>query len=203
MSLLRGQILPKDAKIEPMEKNDQQLVADFLAGDDASFELLVKKYLKPAYNFLYRLTGGDVALTDDLTQETFLKAWKNIKRYDLEKNFKVWIFAIAKNNARDTWKRKKTLPFVLFENSDGYNKLDEVAEEKPLPDEILERIESAGELDVKLKKLPKKYQTILLMRYKDDLSVTEIAEVLAIPYNTVKSQHQRALGLLKNEILHP
>jgi len=42
VSLLRGQILPKDAKIEPMEKNDQQLVADFLAGDDASFELLVK-----------------------------------------------------------------------------------------------------------------------------------------------------------------
>lgn len=186
-----------------MELTDKQLIEDFLAGDDASFELLVKKYLKPVYNFLYRLTGGDVALTDDLTQEAFLKAWKNIKRYDLEKNFKVWIFTIAKNNARDAWKRKKTLPFVLFENSDGYNKLDEVAEEKPLPDEILERIESAGELDVKLKKLPKKYQSILLMRYKDDLSVAEIAEVLSIPYNTVKSQHQRALGLLKNELLHP
>ncbi len=191
------------ARIDFMELTDKQLIEDFLAGDDASFELLVKKYLKPAYNFLYRLTGGDVALTDDLTQEAFLKAWKNIKRYDLEKNFKVWIFTIAKNNARDAWKRKKTLPFVLFENSDGYNKLDEVAEEKPLPDEILERIESAGELDVKLKKLPKKYQAILLMRYKDDLSVAEIAEVLSIPYNTVKSQHQRALGLLKNELLHP
>jgi RNA polymerase sigma-70 factor, ECF subfamily len=186
-----------------MDKNDRQLIESFLAGDDASFELLINRYLKMVYNFLYRLTGGDGDLANDLTQETFLKAWKNIKQFDLEKSFKTWIFTIAKNSARDFWKKKKTLPFKLFENSEGYNKLDEVAEDRALPDEILARVESAEELERKLKLLPKKYETLLLLRYKDDLSLSEIADVLNLPYNTVKSRHQRALAALKEIFLHP
>ena len=140
-----------------MEKTDQQLIESFLVGDDASFELLVERHLKPVYNFLFRLTGGDKTLTDDLTQETFLKAWKNIKKFDRSKKLKVWLFAIAKNNARDAWKKKKTLPFSLFENSEGYNRLEEVAEDKPLPDAVLEEIESAEELEAKVKKLLSPY----------------------------------------------
>lgn len=186
-----------------MEQTDQQLIADFLAGDDASFELLVHKNLKPVYNFLFRLTGGDKALTDDLTQETWLKAWKNIQKFDREKNFKTWLFSIAKNSARDAWKKKKTLPFALFENSAGYNKLDEMAEDKLLPDEILTQVESAKELEEKLKKLSKKHELVLLLRYRDDLSLAEIANTLDLPYNTIKSQHKRALNELKKQFLHP
>lgn len=186
-----------------MEKTDQQLITDFLAGDDASFEILVKRHLQAVYAFLYRLTGGDKALSDDLTQVAFLKAWKNIKKFDREKSFKTWIFAIAKNCARDAWKKKKTTPFSFFENSEGYNSLDEIAEEKPLPDEILERVESVSELEEKLKKLPRKYQTILFLRYRDDLSLSEIAKILNAPYSSVKSQHQRAILALKKEFLHP
>jgi RNA polymerase sigma-70 factor (ECF subfamily) len=186
-----------------MEKTDEKMISDFLAGDDASFELLTKRYLKPVYNFLFRLTGGDKALTDDLTQETFLKAWKNIKQFDRSKKLKVWLFAIAKNNARDAWKKKKTVPFSLFENSEGYNRLEEMAEDKPLPDAILEQAQSAEELEAKVKKLPKKYQTLLFLRYRDDLTLSEITQVLKIPYNTVKSRHQRALNALKQEFLHP
>lgn len=186
-----------------MEKTDKQLIADFLGGNDASFEILVKRHLKAVYNFLFRLTGGDAMLTDDLTQETFFKAWKKIKQFNQEKSFKTWLFAIAKNSARDFWKKKKTLPFTLFENSEGYNKLDEVAEDAPLPDAILEQVETTSELEEKLKKLPKKYQTILFLRYRDDLSLLEIAKVLNIPYNTAKSRQQRALAALREEILHP
>ena len=186
-----------------MEQTDQQLISDFLAGDDESFEILTKRHLKPVYNFLYRLTRGDGPLTDDLTQETFFKVWKNIKKFDKEKSFKTWLFAIAKNSARDFWKKKKTLPFSLFENSEGYNKLEEVAENSALPDEVLERVESAKELEDKLKLLSKKHETILLLRYKDDLSLSEIAQTLSLPYNTIKSQHQRALLALKEVFMHP
>ena len=185
-----------------MEKNDQQLIVDFLAGSDASFEILVDRYLKVIYNFLYHLTGGDKMLADDLTQETFLKVWKNIKRFDLEKNFKTWLFVIAKNSAKDAWKKKKAIPFVLFENSDGYNKLDEIVENKALPDEILERVESSEELEKKMEKLSPRYKKLLFLRYKDDLSLSEIAQLFNVPYNTVKSQHQRALLELKKQFLH-
>ena len=192
----------KDAKIQNMGKDDQQLIADFLIGDDESFEFLVHKYLKLVYNFIYRLTG-DLAVIDDLTQETFIKAWKNIRRYDQRKNFKVWLFVIAKNTVYDFWKKKKTLSFALFEKEDGSNKLEDVVENQLLPDEILMRIEASGELDKKIKLLSKKYQLILTMHYKDDLSLREISEVLGLPYNTIKSQHKRALVELKNIFLHP
>lgn len=179
-----------------MEKNDQQLVSDFLAGNEKSFELLVNKNLKPVYNFIYRLIG-DVSLADDLTQEVFLKTWKNIRRYDEKKNFKVWLFAIAKNTVFDMWKKKKTVPFSFFEKEDGSNRLEDVAEDKILPDEVLMKIEEAGDLNKKLSLLSKQYRLILMMHYKDDLSLGEIAEVLDLPYNTVKSQHKRALNALE------
>lgn len=179
-----------------MEFNDQQLVQNFLTGDDAAFEELVGRYLKPVYNFLYQLTN-DPSAVDDLTQVTFVKVWKNIRRFDQKKSFKVWIFAIAKNTAYDYFKKKKTLPFALFEREDGSNKLEEISEEAVLPDELLMQADSAKELEEKLNQLAPRYKLILLMRYRDDLSLAEIAEILNLSYNTIKSQHQRALSGLK------
>jgi RNA polymerase sigma-70 factor (ECF subfamily) len=179
-----------------MAQTDQQLIEEFLNGSDLSFEILVKKYLKPVYNFIYHLMN-DLGVVDDLTQITFLKAWKNVRRFDLEKDFKVWLFAIAKNTVYDYWKKKKTLPFALFENEDGSNKLENVAEDKILPDEVLMRMEMSGELETKLKLLNEKYRLILFMRYSNDFSLNEIAEILNLPYNTIKSRHKRALDALK------
>lgn len=184
-----------------MIEEDGQLIRNFLSGDDLAFEHLLKKYLKPVYNFLFQLTGDRSAL-DDLTQVTFLKAWKNIKRFDKTKSFKVWLFAIAKNTAYDHLKKKKTIPFSFFENAESYNKLEEIEEDKILPDEILERKDLARELKEKLKELPKNYRLILLMYYKDDLTLSEISEIIKVPYNTVKSQHQRAKSALKRKFLN-
>jgi len=183
-----------------MEIEERKLIQNFLAGDDSAFELLLKKYLKPVYNFLFRLVGDWSAL-DDLTQTTFIKAWKNLRQFDMSKNFKVWIFAIAKNTAYDHLKKKKTLPFAFFENDEGHNKLEEITDEKILPDEILERKNISAEVEKKLKEIPENYRIILLMRYKDDLTLTEISEILGVPYNTIKSQHIRALQKLKEELL--
>jgi RNA polymerase sigma-70 factor, ECF subfamily len=207
-----------------MQKNDKNLVENFLAGDDSAFESLLKRYLKPIYNFLYQLTGDRSALPD-LTQITFIKAWKNLRRFDPRRSrfatlrgrqnkslapyrtegsgsgFKVWLFAIAKNTAYDHFKKKKTLPFSFFENNEGHNKLEEIEEDKLLPDEILERQDIIRELEEKLKELPKNYRIILLMRYKDDLTITEISEIIGVPYNTLKSRHQRALAALRKKFL--
>jgi RNA polymerase sigma-70 factor, ECF subfamily len=183
-----------------MELSDKQLVENFLEGDDSAFPHLVKRYLKPIYNFLYQLAGDSSAL-DDLAQETFIKVWKNISRFDQSRSFKVWIFAIAKNTAYDYLKKKKTIPFSVFTNEKGNNKLEKINANEILPDELLEREDFAKELEEKLKKIPEQYRIILLMRYKDDFSLQEIAEIFKKPYNTIKSQHQRALAALKMAFL--
>jgi RNA polymerase sigma-70 factor, ECF subfamily len=183
-----------------MNQNDEQLILDYLNGDDSAFEELLKRYLKPIYNFLYQLTGN-TAQAEDLTQETFVKAWKNIRKFDKAKSFKTWIFTIAKNTAFDYFKKKKTIPFSYFEDLEGNNKLEEISEEAVLLDEIMERRDLAEKLESMLRKIPEQYSIILRLHYKEDFSLGEIAEILGKPYNTIKTYHQRALTRLKKVLL--
>jgi RNA polymerase sigma-70 factor, ECF subfamily len=175
-------------------------VKEILSGDEEAFAEIVKIYLKPIYNFVHRLVG-DRDTADDLTQETFVKAWKNLKRFDQKRNFKTWLFTIAKNTAFDWLKKKKEIPFSTFMDEEGESWLENVPDENILPDEILERSDLAEELDEILQKLPPHYRAILLLHYKEDFSLHEIAEILGEPYNTIKSRHQRGLLKLKEALI--
>lgn len=192
-----------------MEINDKQLIDGYLNGDEAAFNELVKKYLQPVYNFVFQLVK-DRLVSEDITQETFVKAWKNLKKFDPQrsrfttlqgrqnKSFKTWIFAIAKNTAFDYFKKKKTVPFASFTDEAGDNKLDNIADDSLALEEILATKEVAEQLAEKLEQIPEPYKIILLLHYKEDFSLPEIATILGAPYNTVKSRHSRALSALKN-----
>jgi RNA polymerase sigma-70 factor, ECF subfamily len=179
--------------------SDEQLVAKSLRGSDRAFELLLSRYLKPVYNFLYRLTR-DLSMSDDLAQETFFKAWKNLRRFDQKKSFKTWLYTIARNTAYDYLRKKRPTPFAHFEDESGNSWIDNVADEDDLPNELLVKLEQEKEITEIINKIPPNYQLILLMRYKDDFSLGEIAQILRKPYNTIKSQHQRALRNLRKVI---
>lgn len=176
--------------------DDKKIVENLLNGNNEAFSEIVSKYLKSVYNFIYSLTR-DFSSLDDLTQETFIKAWKNIKKFDKDRSFKTWIFTIAKNTAFDYFKKKKTIPFSNFIDEEGNNKLENISDNNILPDEILERKNIAEIMEGKLKEIPEKYRIILTLHYKEDFSLSEIAEILDKPYNTIKSGHQRALKKLK------
>jgi RNA polymerase sigma-70 factor (ECF subfamily) len=183
-----------------MNLEDSRLVENFLGGNEEAFSQLVKKHLKPVYNFLYYFTRNQAEL-DDLTQIVFIKVWKNLQKFDRKKKFKTWIFAIAKNTAYDYFKKKKTIPFANFLDEEGSNKLENISDESILPDEILNRKDIAKELEKKLAEIPEHYRIILTLHYKEDFSLFEIAEILGKPYNTIKSQHIRALASLKRVLL--
>lgn len=179
-----------------MALDDRQIIENYLSGEEAAFSELVKIYLKPVFNFIYQFTN-DRSIAEDLTQDTFLKAWKSLKRFDQNRKFKTWIFAIAKNTAFDWLKKKKEIPFSKFLDEEGNSRLEEIVDEELLADEILKKSDSAKRLDEKLREIPEYYRLILLLHYKEDFSLREIAEILDEPYNTVKSRHQRALKRLK------
>jgi len=180
--------------------NENRIIEDILSGDEDAFSEIVKIYLNQIYNFVHRL-AGDRDAAEDLAQETFLKAWRNLKRFDQKRNFKTWLFAIAKNTTFDWLKRKKEIPFSTFTDEEGESWLENVADETDLPDEILERSDFAEELDGILQKLPPHYRAILLLHYKEDFSLHEIAEILSEQYNTIKSRHQRGLVMLKKAFI--
>jgi RNA polymerase sigma-70 factor (ECF subfamily) len=178
-------------------RSDKQLIADYLKGDETALGVLIKQYLRPIYGFVYRYVGNTGA-SEDITQEVFVRMWRNIKKFNPEKNFKTWIFAIAKNASIDFLKKKKALPFSEFDNEEGDNIIENILiDAELLPSEILEREDAARVLNEALEKLSPKYRTVLFLYYNENFNFREIAEILGEPLDTVKSRHRRALAVLK------
>jgi RNA polymerase sigma-70 factor (ECF subfamily) len=176
--------------------DDKALIEAHLTGDEQAFGQLLGGYLSSVYNFVFQM-ARDREVTDDIVQETFIKAWKNLSGFDREKSFKTWLFTIAKHTAYDYFKKKKALPFSAFDDGEGGSIFEVIGDGQVLPDELLEREEAAADLDRALEKLPEGSRNILVLAYREDLSLQEIAEVLGEPYNTVKSRHNRALHKLR------
>ena len=180
-----------------MNRADEQLIADYLKGDEESLEILIKRYLKPIYSFVYRYTGSGQD-AEDITQEVFVKVWRNLKKFDQQRSFKTWIFAIAKNTSIDLLKKRKAIPFSEFENEAGENVITEtLADPSPLPNKLVESMDMAQMLTTAMYKLSSKYRMVLFLRYNDHFTFREIAESLQEPLHTVKSRHRRAIILLK------
>jgi RNA polymerase sigma-70 factor, ECF subfamily len=180
--------------------SDRELVAGYLKGDQTALELLIKRHLKPIYNFTYKYVGNTQD-AEDTVQETFVKAWRNLKKFDQNKKFKTWIFAIAKNTAIDFIKKKKAIPISKFDAQDGGNFLiDALADPSPLPYELLEKAGMAHILNSAIEKLSPACRAVLSLRYSNDFTFKEIAESLNEPLNTVKSRYRRGLSILKKVI---
>ncbi len=180
-----------------MDKDDNQLIQDYLAGNENSFALLVKHHLKSIYNFAYRLCG-DQAAAEDITQETFLKVWKNIKKYKPAESFKPWLFKIARNTTIDWLRKKRNIPFSSFENEEGQNLLAEnLADSEPLPHELVERAQIKGVVDQIVNELSLPQREVLMLHYQNQLTFEEISRILKRSVNTVKSQHRRVLMELR------
>lgn len=178
--------------------DDAALIAAFIKGNGDSFAALVDRHMSMVYKFIYRYVG-DADIANDVVQEVFIKVWKNIKKFDQQKNFKTWLLTIAKNTALDAIKKKRAVLFSRIE--EGETDLDAFlapyVESVDLPDELLERKQTKAELDRVLQELAPAYRSVLLLRYVEHLKFREIADVLQEPIDTIKSKHRRALIQLR------
>ena len=179
--------------------SDQQLIGNYLKNkkNEQPLEVLIQRYLKPIYGFVYKYTG-DSQEAEDIAQETFVKVWRNLKKFKKQKNFKSWLFSIAKNTAIDFLKKKRAMQFSDFENERGESTiLEKFIDSSPLPNELLERKDLMGTLAKAIGKLLPKYRKTLLLRHNDNLTFREISEATGEPLNTVKSRYRRAVIMLK------
>ena len=198
---LRGDWLHKRKKYSKItfmqEKNDTQLVADYLNGDEQSLELLIERYMNQIYQFTYKYVCNEQE-AQDISQEVFVRAWRNLKKFDQEKSFKTWIFAIARNASIDALKKKKTIHFSAFEDEFGDNALLETLRDDALvPHELSEQKGIAQICARAVAFLSPTFNTVLSLRYENDFTFAKISEILNEPLHTVKSRHRRALAALK------
>lgn len=181
---------------------DLELIEKYLEGDETAFEVLIKRHFKAVYGVAYKYVWS-WRDAEDVTQEVFVKAWKHLKKFDRQKNFKTWLFAIAKNTAIDNLKKKKSLVFSDFENADGRNTfIDTLQDLSPLPIELSEKQDDVKFMTSSIRSLPDKYHKIFSLRYGGGFAFREISNLTKESINTVKSRHRRGLAALKKIFPH-
>ena len=167
---------------------------------DLEIKEIVEKYTPQIYNYARRFVGADSA--DDVTQEIFIKVWKNLKKFNKDKSsFKTWIFTIARNTTIDFLRKRKDISFSMLGNEEE-DFSETIKDEVALPDEVFQKLQDIELLNSILDKLPEQYKTVLVLHYQEEMTFEEIGKVLNKPLNTVKSHHHRAIKQLK-EILAP
>lgn len=185
-----------------MEKTDEALVAEHLAGNEEALTRLLERHMKTVYSFILRSVEDGV---EDVVQDTFLKVWKNMRKYEPRRaSFKTWLMRIARNTVIDAQRKKKYAVFSDLENEYGDNRILDTPDSGPLPDEILAQVRDAHEVTEVLQKLPPQYREVLLLRYMSQMTFEEVSSVLHEPQNTVRSRHRRGLARLRGllEDLH-
>jgi RNA polymerase sigma-70 factor (ECF subfamily) len=176
---------------------DSELIKLYLRGDEKALEFLIAKYLKLIYSFVYN-NVGNAENAEDITQEVFVKVWKNLKKFDQTKDFKPWIFQIAKNTSIDYLRKKKSIPFSRFENEKGQNPLVENITATPI--NLIGKISDEKTIALAMQSLTEKEQKIITLRHTEGMSFKEIADVFQESINTVKSRYRRVLGNLRKNI---
>jgi RNA polymerase sigma-70 factor, ECF subfamily len=185
---------------------DNLLVREFIAGNDAAFTQLVTKYKDPLTNYL-NVMVGDYDIAVDLSQETFLRVYKNIGRYSNIYQFSTWIYKIATNLAIDEMRYRKRRGQVFYRNVLGTHAAGnddgpefEISDSRRNPrDEMLSK-ESARILEDAIRSLPEKYRTAFIMKEVQELPYETIAEVLRCSVGTIKSRLHRAREFLQKKL---
>lgn len=174
--------------MDPLEK---KLLKDFQKGKREAFELLMDQYGQRVYNLLARMIS-DREEAKDLTQETFLKAYKSREQFHGDSGFYTWIYKIALNSARDYWRRKKdTTPLVQV---DLVNNGEDTTEQEVLQRWNVQRILQG------IDALDDEFREAIILRDVLGYSYQEIGDLLEVPEGTVKSRISRGRHHLRNDL---
>jgi RNA polymerase sigma-70 factor (ECF subfamily) len=169
--------------------SDADLILAVLDRDDReAFAELVRRHQSKIRTVLRRLTGGDAAFADDLAQDTFVLAWRNLKNFRFEARFSTWLYRIAFNAWQSEVRKRREL---LLENADEVAALDETAFDE-MPD-----VASRVDLERAIATLSDGERAAIAACYYADLSHEEAAQALGMPVGTVKTHVLRAKAKLR------
>ncbi len=170
-----------------VEKTDLQLVDEVRNGQRSSFSELVKRHQKGLLRLSMRFVK-DLDIAQDVVQESFIKTFEKLNSFEGRSSFKSWLYQITVNTARNK----------LREDRYDYSDIEDVQlgvdaqAEKSLVHRAVGEI-----LNAEVEKLPFKQKTALVLRVYEDMSFSEIAEVMECPYDTAKANYRHALLKLK------
>jgi RNA polymerase sigma-70 factor (ECF subfamily) len=176
------------------QDHDELLMAQVAAGRRELLETLIRRHASPLLTFIRRMVG-DAHRSEELFQEAFLAVWVKRKQYQFPRPFKPWLYQIALNKCRETFRRRA---------SSGDQTLDEEGPSGrgPSPSDAAIAVETAALVSAAVTRLPPQQRAVVVLRMWDGLSFAEIAEVVQRSEGTVRSNMHHGLAALR-KILEP
>jgi RNA polymerase sigma-70 factor (ECF subfamily) len=187
--------------------SDHELVTRAQQGSEKAYRELLGRFQRPVFSIIYRMIR-DREQAEDLAQETFVRVFNNIDRYDPRYKFSSWIFKIATNLTIDHIRRKE-LDTVSIDGSRNAVTAEQIeatsitiASPDENPEELLEAKELGEEIESAISKLRPEYRAAILLRHVDGREYQEIAEILSLPLGTVKTYIHRGRNELREQLQH-
>ena len=188
-----------------MEVSDAAVVAQVLAGDRDAFRLLVDRHGRTLFRLAYRMTGSQED-SEEIVQETFLRAYKALNKFEMRANFGTWIYRIAANRALDFLSARKT----QMQNKDTYQIVDDPDPEnrhevqleagQPGPDRLVIGAEMKSRLAQALARLTPAERVAFTMRHMEGRSIEEISQSLNLKTSAAKNSVFRAVQKLRQQL---
>src|SRR5882757_3552546 len=195
-----------EAPVAQPDVSELDLVKRCQNGDSGAFDELVKRYRTRVFGMIYNMVHNEQDAWD-LAQDSFVKAWKSIKRFRGQSSFYTWIYRIVMNVTID-WLRKKQVKGAGAEFDDAIQlkEIDPASRTVPhadaLPHERMEQKEIRGRIDTAIAQLSPEHRAVILMKEIEDMQYHEIAETLGCSIGTVMSRlfyaRKKLQGLLKD-----
>jgi RNA polymerase sigma factor (sigma-70 family) len=188
-----------------VDMTDAVLAKQVLSGDQEAFEVLVRRYNTPLFNFICRFLG-DYDLACDVLQQVFLRFYTSLPKLGTGEPFKSWLFQVARNCCVDELRRKHRYAVhfsqLEAETSEGeLTGLCDIPDPGPLPEEVVERRDLQVLLQQAIDNLPSKFRSVVVLRYASQLSFSEIGHILSMPEATAKTYFHRAKVLLRKILI--
>lgn len=171
--------------------SDSELIQVIHTQNREAYKELFARYQKKLFTYIFHLVGNRDE-TEDILQNVFQKTFKNIEHFDVSRKFSSWIYRIAHNEAVNFLKRKSKRYTVSWEDvSTSKDKLEISTNDEQVEDKLM-REQTVKEVNDAMRKLPKKYQQVLKMRYFEEYSYDRISKIMKKPVNTVGTLINRA-----------
>lgn len=184
-----------------MDYVEARLVKLSRGGDRGAFSELVDMYKDKIYHLAYRMLN-QTQEAEDVVQESFLRVYTNLDRYDETQKFSTWIYRIATNLCIDRL-RKRKVNYSLdagIANDEGVDWYDMLPSPEKTPEQHLLMSETKQTVHHAIRSLPEKYKAVMILRYIHDLSLQEIGDILDMPVSTVKTRVHRGREFLRNKL---
>ena len=190
----------------PSPEDDNGLVRAFQAGNRSAFDRLVLHHQDRVFTTCYRILGN-YEDADETAQETFVKAFRSLKRFRMESAFSTWLFRIAVNTCKNRLKsaefrnRKRRVSTHPSENPGGEVPGKELRDQNPGPDDLLEKKQKARLVQRAVEALPHDQRAVIVLRDIQGFSYEEISNITGDPLGTVKSKISRARQRVRNRLI--